>query len=83
MLRRNKESGYEYNLQLGSFDSDEEGNILRTPRSALQLVSQGIAGIPHPSTPPLPHTPTPTPLPPPPPQPPSFTMENTMKFPVF
>lgn len=57
----------------------------------LQLVCQGIAGIPHPSTSYLllqatsndHHTSEEQPPPLPPPPTPSFNMENTMKLPVF
>jgi len=84
-FRRNGESGSEYSLLLGYSSSDNEGTILNTSRSALQLVSQGIPSIPHPFTPlpppPLPHTPTPSPPPPSPPQP--FNMANTMKILIF
>lgn len=93
-FRRNEELGSEYSLLLGSPDSGDEGKILKTPRSTLQIVSQGIIGIPHPSTlppaPPPAHTPTcpppplpRTPTPPPPPLPPSFNMASTMKMHVF
>jgi len=58
---------------------------LRKPQGAPQTVNQGIVGIPHPSTPPLPspppHTPTPTPTPLPPH--PLFSMENGMKMSIL
>lgn len=38
-LRRNEESSFEYSAMLGFYDSNEEGNIMRTLQSALQLVS--------------------------------------------
>lgn len=79
-FRRNLDSGAEYSPLLGESDSDEESSGLKMPQYALQVVNQGIAGIPHPSTPPPP-SPTPhTPTPAPPPPPPLLNMENAMKM---
>lgn len=51
----------------------------------MQIVSEGMLRIPHPSTPPPPppplHTPTPSPPPPPPQQP--FNMAKAMKMMIF
>ena len=59
--------------------------MLNTPRSAVQLIKQGIPRIPPPSTPPPSPPPlhTMTPSPPHPPPLPPFNMANTMNMLVF
>lgn len=76
-IQKISRSGVEYNPLLRASDSNEESSILKTPLGAPQTVSQGLMGIPSPSTPPSPHTPTPPPLPP------LFNMANAMKIPIF
>lgn len=66
---------------MGASNSDEESISLKMPQGALQMIDHGIAGIPHPSTPPSPSPPPHTPTPPPPP--PLFSMANTTKTTIF
>jgi len=68
---------------LRASDSDEESTSLKTPQFGLRMIDQGIAGIPHLSTPPLPSPPPHTATLPPPPLPPLFNMANAMKMPIF
>ena len=83
-FRRNGGSSPEYSPLIEPSSSNDEGTVLNTPRSVVQLITQGILRIPHPSTPPPPppplHTPTPSPPSPPLPQ---FNMSNVMKMLIF
>ena len=54
-FRRDLDSGVEYSSTLGVSNSDGESSILKTPQVVLQMVNQGITGIPDPSNPPLPY----------------------------
>jgi len=84
LFRRNEGSSLEYSLLIEPPSSDDEGAMLTTPQSEIQLIMKGILRIPHPSTPPPPPPPphTPTSSPPPPPLPP-FNMANVMKMLIF
>lgn len=80
-FRRNLDLGVEYSPLLGTFESDEESNSLKTPQGAPHMVNQGITRIPCPSAPPLPSSPPHTPTPKPPP--PLFNMMISLKMPIF
>ena len=62
---------------------DEEGIAQVYLQSAIQLIRHGFLGLPPPPTPPPISPPSPATSPVPPPPPPQFSMENSVKLPLF
>ena len=83
IYRNEGNKGLEYSPLILPPWRDEEGIAKVSPWNSIQLIRQGFLQIPPPPTPPLSSSPSPPTSPIPPPSPPRFSVENTLKLPLF